>query len=134
MATKESIAKAPERRVRRTPIGRRNVLTVEGRDPDYVYRVVNDTGNRVAQLQEQGYVIEDASAVTIGDKRVGNATPLGTSATVQVGQGVTGVVMKQRKDWYEEDQAAKQAAVQATEEATKQPKDGDYGEIKITRS
>ena len=41
MATnKEAIAKAPERRVRRTLIGQRNVLTVTGKEPGYHYRIV----------------------------------------------------------------------------------------------
>lgn len=131
---KETISKAPERRVKRGPLGTRNVLTVTGTDPDYVYRVVNDTGDRVHRLLEQGYVIEDASAVTVGDKRIGAPSTMGTGASVSVGQGVTGVVMKQRRDWFEEDQAAKQAYVKATEDATKQSKDGDYGKIEITRS
>ena len=33
---KEAIAKAPSGRPQRTPIGTRNVLTVEGKDPNYV--------------------------------------------------------------------------------------------------
>ena len=39
-------------RPKRTPIGSRNVLTVSGKDPDFVYRIVNDVGDRIAMFQE----------------------------------------------------------------------------------
>lgn len=126
--TKEAIAKAPERRVRRTPVGRRNVLTVNGKDPNYVYRIVNDTGDRVQAYLDAGYIFEEAKAVTVGDKRVGQATAEGTAAQVSVGQGVKGYVMKQRKEWYDEDQIAKAEAIKNLEDATKQKAlDGTYG-------
>jgi hypothetical protein len=136
MANKETISKAPARRAHRAPLGARNVLTIQGKDPEFVYRIVNDTGDRIAQLQAQGYVIEDSDAVVIGDKRVGKPSQVGTSATVQVGQGITGVVMKQRKDWYDEDQAAKAAQIKAQEDVTKQApnQDGNYGKIDFIRS
>ena len=45
-------------RPRRTSInGVRNVLSVTGTEPGFVYRFVNDTGDRVAQFQEAGYEI-----------------------------------------------------------------------------
>lgn len=131
---KEAIAKAPASRVRRGALDRTNVLTVEGRDPNFVYRFVNDTPGRIAQLEARGYVIESADAVKIGEQRVGKPSTLGSSATVHVGQGMTGVLMKQRKDWYDEDQAVKQAYVKQTEDATKPQEDGMYGKIDILRS
>ena len=41
-------------RVTRTPISGRNVLTVQGKEPGYVYRIVNDSGDRIAQFQAAG--------------------------------------------------------------------------------
>lgn len=133
--TKEAIAKAPERRVRRTPVGRRNVLTVAGKEPGYVYRVVNDEGDRVQTFKDAGYEIVPDKSVQVGDKRIGTATAEGSAAQVSVGGGKKAFVMRQRQEWYDEDQAAKQAHVAFTEEATRQKAlDGTYGKLDISRS
>lgn len=133
--TKEAISKAPERRVTRAKLGTRNVLTVEGKDPDFVYRVVNDTGDRVQRLMDLGYEIVEAKTVQIGDKRVGNPTSPGSKAEVSVGAGDKAFVMRQKKTWFDEDQAAKQEEVARTEAATKEEaQNGTYGKLEITRS
>lgn len=136
MSEKEKIAKAPERRVRRTPInGRRNVLTVAGKDPNFEYRFVNDTGDRVASYVEDGWETVDAKDVRIGDKRIGAPSEQGSIAEASVGLGDTAILMRIPKEYYEEDQAAKQAYVNRTEEAMRERAlDGTYGELKITRS
>lgn len=136
MATqKEAIAKAPERRVRRTPVGQRNVLTVTGKEPGYEYRIVNDTGDRVADFVDQGWEVVEAKDVRVGDKRINKPSELGSAATVSVGQGTNAVVMRIREDWYKEDQAAKQAYVNKTEEAMREKAlDGTYGKLEISRS
>lgn len=134
MSQKEAIARAPERRVRRTPVGRRNVLTVSGKEPGYVYRIVNDKGDRIQQFIDAGYDFVEAKTVQVGESRIGNPKGEGTHAQASVGGGTKAFVMRIREDWYEEDQAAKQAHVLATEEATKQKAlDGNYGDLKITR-
>jgi len=131
---KEAIAKAPSGRVRRTPLTRKNVLTVSGKDPDFVYRVVNDKEDRVTELSEIGYEVVTDDKVQVGDKRVSKASTEGTVKRVNVGKGEKGVVMRIRKDWYEEDQKAKQEYVNETERATKQKAlDGNYGKLEISR-
>jgi hypothetical protein len=132
---KNSIAKAPSGRVKRTPITTRNVLTVEGKDPEYHYRIVNDDGNRVQMFINAGYEIESASNIQVGDKRVGQASAEGTKAQVVVGQNQKAFVMKIHKDYYEEDQQAKQEKVTSLESSTKQKAlDGTYGKLDINRS
>ena len=64
--TKESIAKTPRGRTTRSPVNQRNILSVKGKDPGYVYRIVNDTGDRIQMFEEAGYELVDASAVTVG--------------------------------------------------------------------
>jgi len=132
---KEAIAKAPSGRVRRSPLARRNVLTVTGKEDGYQYRVVNDTEDRVVELMEVGYVPEQSKAVQVGDKRVSTASSEGTVKRISVGGGKKGVVMKIRQDWYDEDQKAKQDYVAETERATKKEalSSGDYGKLEITR-
>lgn len=135
MDSKENIAKAPSGRVRRAPLARRNVLTVSGKEDGYVYRIVNDTEDRVANLAEQGYEPVPASKVQVGDKRVSKASPEGSVMTMSVGGGKKGVVMRIRQDWYDEDQKAKQDYVAETERATKQEAlNGTYGKLEVTRN
>ncbi len=130
---KDTIAKAPRERKTRRPVGQRNVLNVLGKDPNYHYRIVNDTGDRIAQFQDAGYEIVEAAAVRVGDKRVNNATPEGSKAQVSVGMGDKAFVMRIAKELYEEDQEAKLNQVRQLEETIKRPS-GDYGKITITRN
>lgn len=132
---KEAIAKAPERRPRRTPIGTRQILSVMGKDPDYEYRFVNDTGDRVQAFLDNGWEKTPAKSVRVGDKRVNSPTPEGSDTVASVGGGQKSFLLRIKKDWYEEDQAAKQDAVNATEEATReQALNGTYGKLDIGRN
>lgn len=131
--TKENLTKAPERRVKRNPLGRKNVLTVVGQDPNYHYRVVNDTGDRINELMEIGWQIDTSEDIRVGDSRLEQHSKLGTVRRVSVGDGVYAVVMKIRRDWYNEDQAAKQEYVKSTETAMRPDSDGGYGKVEVTR-
>jgi hypothetical protein len=97
---------------------------VHGKDPDFVYRVVNDQGDRVAQFLDAGYELVNASEVRVGDKRINNATPEGSKAQVAVGKGDKAFVMRIKKEWYDEDQAAKQKQVDELERSIKQTASG----------
>lgn len=131
---KDSIAKAPRGRVQRVPVGTRNILTVKGKDPNYVYRFVNDVDDRVQQFLDAGYVFEDDGAVDVGDKRVNSTSSLGTNKSVSVGQGTKAFVMKQKREWFEEDQARKLSHVAEIERSTKEKAlDGTYGDLKLNR-
>lgn len=132
MAEKETIAKSPKGRTERTPIAQRNVLSVKGKEDGFVYRIVNDQGDRIAAFEEAGYVLEEASKVRVGDKRVNKASPEGSAAQVAVGNGDKAYVMKIPKELYEEDQNAKATRIRQLEETMKNPS-GDYGKVDITR-
>jgi hypothetical protein len=126
-----------KRTTRRTPInGVRNVLTVQGKDPDFEYRIVNDEGDRVAQFESMGYEVVTDQNVKVGDRRIANPTKEGSPVQVSVGGGVKGYVMRIKKDWYAEDQASKQSRVNETEEAMKKDarKNADYGKLDISQS
>ena len=134
MSQKEPIAKAPAGRVRRTPVGRRNVLTVSGKEPGYVYRIVNDQGDRIQQFLQAGYEFVEQKDVQVGDTRIGNPSATGSNAEAMVGGGKRAYVMRIKQEWYDEDQASKQAHVDATEAATKEKAlDGNYGKLEISR-
>jgi hypothetical protein len=131
---KETIAKAPERRTRRTPLGPRQPLRVRNKSPEYEYRIANDTGDRIQELLDQDWEICSADEIQVGDRRVDKPSAPGSVAEVSVGQGKKAIVMRKRKDWYEEDQAVKQEMVKKTEDATKQEAQsgGFYGGVNIT--
>ena len=108
MAT-EKPTPAQVSRPRRTPIGRRNRLSVENRDPAYHYRIVNDVDGRVQDLLDQDYeIVLDAK---VGDKRVDEISSLGSAKQISVGNGIKAVVMKKRKDWFKDDQDLKQKEI-----------------------
>ena len=120
----------------RVPVTERNILSVKGKEDGYHYRIVNDTGDRVQQLMDAGYEIVDASSVQVGDKRINSTSPEGTQAQVSVGGGVKAFVMRQKLEWYNEDQAAKQSRVNQLEETITQSAgaNGLSGSVKLSRS
>lgn len=131
--SKEAIAKPPSGRVRRAPVGVRNVLTVSGKDPEFVYRVVNDVGDRIEQFKEAGYEPVPAKDVRIGDRRINGTSPEGSLAQTAVGGGMKAMVMRIRKDWYAEDQERKLVQVDQSEAATrKEALNGTYGKFETS--
>lgn len=121
----------------RTPIGaKREILNVQDKEDGYVYRVVNDSPGRIKRFQEAGYeLVEGASLGT--SHADGTESTQGVTSR-DVGKGMTAYVMRQRADWYEEDQKAKQGKVDEVENSMRRKKvnpnestDGTYGEVKI---
>lgn len=134
MATRRNTTKR-----KRIPVGgNRDILTVLGKDKNYVYRWVNDVDGRiqkfVAALYDHVYMNE---GVEVGAEDVKQGTNVGTIVSKSVGQGTTAYLMKIHKDYYEEDQAWKQAnKVDRAEEAIYNEVDrlsGAYGKIDIQR-
>lgn len=126
--------KTASARPRRTPIGARNVLKVTGKDPDFEYRIVNDEGDRVEQFRAAGYETVSAATHQIGDRRINAPTTEGSIATASVGGGTKAVLMRIPKEWYEEDQKAKQDAINELEAATREDAlKGTYGKFDIER-
>lgn len=123
-----------KRSTRRSSInGTRNVLNISGKEPGFVYRVVNDTGDRIEQLKAIGYEIVEDSNVQVGDRRIANPTKEGSPVKVSVGGGVQGYVMRIKEEWYNEDKAKKDAHVDNTEKGMlKEAREGtDYGKITV---
>jgi hypothetical protein len=132
---KEAISKAPSGRVTRTPVSQRNILTVKGKDPNYVYRIVNDQDDRITQFQEGGYELVSKDTVAVGDKRASTGSAVGSVAHMSVGRGQKAYVMRIPKEFYMEDQAAKQAKVDMQEASIKEKAlNGTYGKLEISRS
>ena len=121
----------------RHPIGaKRDVLTVQNPDKDYIYRIVNDNPGRINRFKEAGYeLVENA---VLGSSHADGSQANAGVVSKDVGKGVTAYVMRQRKDWYDQDQAAKQQRINEAEDGMRKKKvnpnestDGTYGEVKI---
>lgn len=94
-------------RATRKPLYQRGPLTISGeKDPNCQYRFVNDRGSRIANHQEAGWeLVEDE--LIVGDSRVGDVSNIGSAKKVTSDDGTVSYLMKIKKDYYEEDQAAK---------------------------
>lgn len=133
---KELKVNSSSERPRRVPVGQRSRISLRERDPNYHYRLVNanleSDPDRVQSLMDAGYEIVPRKTIgKTGDSRVDSASALGSASEVSVGQGTKAVWMRIPKEYYVEDQAAKQAEVDRTEQRAQ--KDGaDYGKVTIT--
>ena len=124
------MAREAVNRPRRAPVdGYRSKLAVRGKDPNYEYYIATDKDGRIQDLQDRGWEIVDDKSVTLGDRRVSRPSSEGSAITVDVGNGDTGYLMRIKREWYEEDQAAKQAIVDASEQTMRNDakNKSDYG-------
>lgn len=130
--------KTLKERPRRAPLEGRSRLKIRNMDPNYHYRIVNcnleNDPDRVQDLLELGYEIVPREAVgDVGDKRVDNPSAQGSAGQISVGQGTKAVVMRIPKEWFQEDQKAKQEEIDRTEQRV--AKEGaDYGNVTITHT
>jgi hypothetical protein len=126
--------KSQSGRPSRTSLNQRNRLSIKDRDPNYQYRLVTCNSShdpdRVERFQEYGYeIVPGQKAGQTGDAKVDNPSPLGSAGQLSLGRGDKGVWMRIRKDWYQEDQDAKQAEIDELE--AQQKHRADYGSMKI---
>lgn len=97
----------------------RNALKASGRDDKkYVYRIANsDDGrysDRVENLKAMGYAVCN-DGESLGDSKGTEASSVGSVVGKPVGNGTRGILMRQLRTNYEEDQRQKQAEVDETE-------------------
>lgn len=133
MANRRKAVQATQKPTR-IPMGRRNVLKVYGiqDDEEYHYRFFNDVGDRLFQCLEAGYEFVPKDGLQVGDQSVDSAR--GTESVVKkgVGMGTVAYLMRIPRDLYNEDQAAKQALVDQSEEGIRRPKvEGAYGKVEL---
>lgn len=103
---------------KRVPVHKQSAIAVTNKDPNFVYRIVNDSEGRVDQFLKGGYVIADDNA-TSEDDRIQSASTMGSVNRMVVNRGRDAdtkhaVLMKIPREMYEEDQLAKQAQVDET--------------------
>ena len=127
--------KEPTKRVVRRALSQQGPQSIIGdKDPNFHYRFVNDVGSRVYNFQQAGYELVTDENLVVGDSRVSDASDLGSPRRVVGDQGTTSVLMRIPKEYYEEDQAKKNALLDEQDQAMKQQatKDLDYGKLQIS--
>lgn len=130
------MSRVQEKRVARKSLFQRGPQSISGeKDPNYVYRFVNDTGSRVANFQSAGYELVQDDSIVVGDSRVFDPSDIGSAKKVTSNDGTTSYLMRIKKEWHEEDQKVKHDHINETERAMKlQATQGsDYGEFKVSR-
>ena len=135
MARQETPVEASAR-PKRIPIAARNRLEIRNKEPGYVYRIVNDEDDRISRLQDAGYEIATKESIgAVGNRKVDSASSLGSVAHFSVGKGTKAVVMRQKDEFYREDQKAKQDEIDALEATMKGDarKAADYGSLELSR-
>jgi len=122
-------------RPKRLTFKERNTLTMDNQDKNYHYRVVNDKDGRPEKLESYGYEYVHGDE-QLGDPTVDGASPLGSVVTKPVGGGMNGVLMRIKREDFEQDQADKQREIDENEQSLhkKSEEDGHYGKLKINRS
>ena len=82
----------------------------EKKDPAYVYRHVNDVGDRVEMMKENDWDVAPMDGQSVTSRHVGEAG---------AGTPSKAVLMRKRRDWYEDDQKEKRKQLDDIETAIK---------------
>lgn len=120
-------------RVTRKPLFQRGPQAISGdKDENYHYRFVNDTGSRIHNFKQAGYEFVADTEIAVGDSRVIDASEFGSTKRVISNDGTTSYLMRIKKEFYDEDQAAKAEFISEQEAAMKkEATQGYYGSIKM---
>jgi len=126
-------AKVSSKRTERKSLFQRGPQSITGdKDPNFVYRFVNDTGSRVSNFQQAGYEMVQDDLI-VGDSRVIDPSDLGSGKKVTSNDGTVSYLMRIKKEWFDEDQAQKDAYTKETEATMKkEASQGMYGSIKTS--
>lgn len=127
----ESVSKKPSGRPKRIPVGTRNRLEIINKEPGREYHLIDATPGRIQQFLDGGYRVETLEKHLPGSQRVESGST--TDNVLHVGGGQKQILVSIEKEYYEEDQKAKQRKVDESEAGLKNLSDGQYGKINISR-
>jgi uncharacterized iron-regulated protein len=121
-----------EKRVHRKPLHQQGPQSISGeKDPNFHYRIVNDTGSRIHAFQQAGYELVTDDDIVVGESRVSSAGELGSAKRIISNDGTTSFLMRIKKEFYDEDQKVKQDRIDELERSMKDEKSQDfYGKVK----
>lgn len=106
-----SINREAEEKQERVPRYKQKSLTYIKKDPNYMYRVVNDFPGRIESFKAAGWeIVKGAVNDTYSGKGRKEVDPGGSALRLRVNPNNAyqdGVLMRIKKEWYDEDQRAK---------------------------
>jgi hypothetical protein len=85
-------------------------------DAGFNYRVINDEKSRLQDALDGGYEFVESDE-KLGDDMAAEGTAIDSRVTKPVGNNVTGYLMRIPIEFYNTDQAAKEADIKETEKA-----------------
>ena len=123
-------------RPKRVPVnGYRDILSVQGQEPGWHYCWVNEDKIPRHEAAHYEFVTHD---VIIGDRHVNTASQIGGKVSIRVGNQLTGFLMRQLQEYYDEDMKALQDDLDVRDESMRaslnNKQDGRYGSVEITQS
>lgn len=132
----------------RIPVGgHRDIMTVYGKDESYEYRWVedkSDAGSRILRFKRGGWEFvsadprDSSGGVIVGEENVYSSEQNGSIVRLPTGGANYSYLMRIKKEWYDEDQVAKQDKIDMVEDAirrtgTSEGEDfGQYGNVAIS--
>lgn len=126
-----------ERPTRRSIKDQRDTLTISGKEPGFHYRVVKTTKpGRIDKFLEAGYeiVLDRNGELTVGDSGQRDVSE-GTPVKINLGRGEIGYLMRQRQEWYDEDQNQKETELREQEASmlNRAKQENFYGKLEVER-
>jgi hypothetical protein len=124
----------PQKRVERKPLFAQGPQAVSGDlDKNFEYRFVNDIGSRISNFKAAGYEFVEDTDLVVGDSRVFDPSDVGSAKIVTSNDGTKSYLMRIKKEYYDEDQAAKAARLDELDKAMQNPaSQGLTGGIKLS--
>ena len=130
---KSRTQRSASNRRKRVPLHSRDILTVHNKKADKVYRWVKDVDDRLYRFKQAGWEFVTDKGTEVGEPTV-NASKEAGSVIVKRSAADELYLMCIDKDWYLEDQEAKQKEVDEMERAMYEQlnssQDGRYGNVK----
>lgn len=129
-------------RAPRVPVsGNRDILTVEGKDPGYMYRWILDaaeSGQRIMKFQKAWWDLVDGQdgQHSVGQDMVYKTDNVGSVIRSPAGSGKFYYLMRIPREYYEQDQKAKADDILDREQAITQTDstNGQYGDIELNKT
>jgi len=145
---RKEVSRADENKPTRIPVsGNRDILTVQGKDKDYEYRWIVDAdenGHRIFRFMQGGWEFATTEqGLKIGQAAIYKSENVGSILRVPAGKTIASkgeyqYLMRIKKQFYREDQVAKEKALKETERKSfKADKDmtaegmGQYGQTDV---
>lgn len=125
-----TVSRKKRRMDTRTPVGRKNVLTLDESMLDrkkFHYEIVNEDPGNVESYEARDFdIVTDMSGMTVGDEAAGKDQPMGSVVRMNVGGGQTAVLMSKPIEWHKEDEAAQEKRLQEIERNMEQENQTKY--------